>query len=734
VLLLLLGITGHSLFGAALRLNIFQSLTNIHIQAVNLTDTNLFLKQFTYYFNGHTVSNKLRRTLAPHKNYSLKLPVNKGLTGSYGMYAGLVYTCRKKEQFTNISRVLDFKKSVRLPDGEKLASQPFYRKGHLRLTLSPSQQDCRIKYFFPPHLFLMKVKTNHNIIDFVLKNNNFSEKINVSRAHFILSGQQSKEGRPVSAARLIKEKIYTGPRFAADRIPLMHKLYAAAVLILLLFLITAYTFFRKGQKQKAWLWFFTALVYTASFFIYFLNYHQPASMFWDENYYLTAMAKYYKNIMFMSGHFPLGKEIIALGEALFDLNEGLDFSSLLAVGKAETLPEHFSFIGVRFFPVLAAMAAAILFFRIMYRIFNKIWYAFLFSFLFLLENAFAVHFRGAMLDSIQIFFILAAVLVFINALNRDCYVKCRTYFFLGILAGAALSVKENGAIILLLFPFLIFYEYRRDLRYIFLSKVKLVYCIRKTVLATAGVLLIFCGSWYIHFAAGSKLYQGKRYKASPEYMEILRAGEQANPASFFTMFTDNMAFIEHYHQGVPRYSPCNKNENGSLPVHWVVGKKSINYWWSKKGNEVRYRYLQINPLNWYLGLFFIITAFMLIGGRMFFGLQLKDKKIFFYITVFTVLYLVYMIIVMQADRVLYLYHYFIPFIFTLVTGAFLFKYSFAYYIETNDKVLLTATAIMALNILLVFLYFAPLAYTWPLTADEFSNRIWFDVWQLEYVR
>src|SRR4051795_6992849 len=104
------------------------------------------------------------------------------------------------------------------------------------------------------------------------------------------------------------------------------------------------------------------LVLFISYCTYFRNYWYPANLFWDENYHIASAYKYLHQVMFMEPHPPLGKLLIALGEYLFHPNSHLDTTSFLTMDFITTLPTGFSFVGVRFFPVLFATLSAGLFF------------------------------------------------------------------------------------------------------------------------------------------------------------------------------------------------------------------------------------------------------------------------------------------------------------------------------------------------------------------------------------
>ena len=461
-----------------------------------------------------------------------------------------------------------------------------------------------------------------------------------------------------------------------------------------------------------------------AFSTYFFNYQNPQAVFWDENYHIASAQKYIDGVMYMEPHPPLGKLFIALGEVLINPNEGIDKSSFDKTDYIKHFPKGFSFTGYRFFPALFGALSALLFYFILYRIGRSREYAFLFSALYLFANAFILQSRSAMLESTQIFFVFAAILYFLLLYDRE-RIGYKEYFILGIFFGLALAVKLNGLILILLYPAL--YIYKNDMQTYWLTLLRDF--VAKGIVVTAGMAVVFFSVFYIHFALGDT--QIKRYKASPEYLRILKKHENASLSNFAVMMRDNLYFIKQYAKGVPRYNPCKKGENGSLATTWPFGNKSINYRRSKKEGKVSYLYLQINPVIWFSVVFAVILGVVLVVGRYVFGLHVKDRRLFYLSATFLTLYLSYMITMFNIERVMYLYHYFMPLFFGTFLLFSLFNYIFKEEIAKNSKMLNIAVVIFVLEIIYVYYYFSPFTYYKPLGTVEFMDRAWFDFWKLK---
>src|SRR3989344_7363315 len=101
-------------------------------------------------------------------------------------------------------------------------------------------------------------------------------------------------------------------------------------------------------------------VLLTSFFTYFYRYDSPQAPFWDENYYITDAQRILNGVFFMQIHPPLGKMLIAAGEALVDGND--NDAQFLDTEHAGEFPKDFSFAGYRLFPALLGWLSAVLLF------------------------------------------------------------------------------------------------------------------------------------------------------------------------------------------------------------------------------------------------------------------------------------------------------------------------------------------------------------------------------------
>jgi dolichyl-phosphate-mannose--protein O-mannosyl transferase len=468
-------------------------------------------------------------------------------------------------------------------------------------------------------------------------------------------------------------------------------------------------------------WYLLTLLFIG-FFTYFYNYAYPPKQFWDENYHIASAQKYLDRVMYMEPHPPLGKLLIAAGELLLNPNQGIDKSSFDRTDYIKRFPKGMSFAGYRFFPALFAWLNVALFFLILKELTHNDLLAFMGSLLYLFDNAIIVHSRAAMLESIQLFFIFGAIWWFVKGFDRQR--SWKDYLILGIWSGLAIAVKANSAILLLLPLIWALQELIHQKRLLPLLVKGASY------IASAGA--IFLAIFYIHIALGQKVVENRFYKASPTYKELLAKGEVANPLHFWTMFQDNLRYMEEYQKGVPRLNLCKPGENGSLFIGWPLGIKAISYRWEKHGSQVQYIYLQGNPVTWMIGLISLLLSIALVVGVYLFKAPVKNRRTFRFITIFTALYIAYMIAIGQIPRVMYLYHYFIPLTISYILATLLFFYLFEE--QLQRRIVKVSLGLIAGAIIFAWWFFSPFTYYKPLNTEEFNKRVWFDYWQLRPVR
>lgn len=498
---------------------------------------------------------------------------------------------------------------------------------------------------------------------------------------------------------------------------------------------------RSLSKHSNWL--YPLLVLVISFAIYFPFYGSPAAMFWDENYHIASAQKHVDGVMYMEPHPPLGKMLMAVGESLFGGNDKLDMSALNKTDylKGDQMPNGMSFTGWRWPSTVMMLLSALFFYGIIEQITQRKWVALLFTPLIIFDNALVVHSRAAMLEGIQLCFILAALYWFSRVVSQKVYgdraIKLCDYAVLGILIGLVVSVKLNGFVLLLLFVMLFGVDQWQAIKNWRIGE--LIIHLAKTVPSgVAPLALVFFAVFYIHIGMGKTVIDNRTYKASPEYLAKIKAGETWTPSTFLVGVKDNLRFISEYADGVPRLDECKVGENGSFALDWMVGKKTISYRWDRITQDgeaiVHYKYLVANPVVWFSVLAGIVLSVILIGGRYVYNAPIKEPRLFYWIFAFTTLYIAYMTAILQIERVMYMYHYMVPLIFGMINLALVFTYLFYDDVMQNRRHTMINLGIFAALVIGVFAFFSPFTYGFGLNEAQFELRNWFSFWKMQVVK
>ena len=464
-----------------------------------------------------------------------------------------------------------------------------------------------------------------------------------------------------------------------------------------------------------------------SYLTYFRNYSEPGALFWDENYHIASAQKYLSGVFFMENHPPLGKMLIALGEKLTGHPQTLPEG--ISTDYVRTLPPGFSFRGYRFFPALLGWWSAGLVFLIFDLILASGPQAFFATFLYMFDNALIVHQRGAMIESPLLFFTLLMILQFLWIL-RDGMKGWRLLFAYaawGVTFGLLMSTKVIGLVMILL-PCA--YTVR-----LLPNKNKIV---RFWGLFMVSACLPYILIWQIHFQRGAAISPSLSdqgwYKASENYKTWVKDGD-IGLRHFPTMLRDSYRFSVIYNRGVPLLDLCKQGENGSPFFYWPFGARAINYRWeTPDGKSYRYLYLQCNPLIWACGLVGIVLAFVVIAAPFFFPFAQPPKEKFLLYSFFG-LYAVYMAFMSQITRVMYLYHYFMPLLFSFILFGLMAKE-----IQQIGPVRLTPTrkasgwAMLGGMIFIVFWMYRPFTYYLPMTDAQVERLSLLSVWDLHPVQ
>jgi dolichyl-phosphate-mannose-protein mannosyltransferase len=231
------------------------------------------------------------------------------------------------------------------------------------------------------------------------------------------------------------------------------------------------------------------------------------------------------------------------------------------------------------------------------------------------------------------------------------------------------------------------------------------------------------------------LPDGGTYQASQQYKQILEEGRQSSPAAFPIMLRDSLGFLSHYSKGVPALNMCKSDENGSPFYLWPFGARTISYRWETPGNgSYRYLYLVPNPVGWALGLVGVILAVSFLLASVLMPLKNQLRRPYL-LLVFLGMYISYMLAVSQLDRVMYLYHYFIPLLFSYI--LFVLSVEEIRTIgpwKLTEERRLGVLICLGLAVFVAFQWMRPLTYYGLLTNEQFAHRDLLNVWEMRCVQ
>lgn len=468
-----------------------------------------------------------------------------------------------------------------------------------------------------------------------------------------------------------------------------------------------------------------------SYFTYVHNFQEPRSFYWDENYHVASAQKYLNGIFFMEQHPPLGKLLIALGEKIIDASDN-DTQFINTNYAKGNFSDGFSITGYRLIPVLLAWLVAPLIFLCFLLISRAPLLSALLSFFYIFDNALIVHLRGAMLEGPLIFFFILTILCFLCLIQKPPRKTAKSprlviSLLMGIAFACAFLTKLTGLILLLLLPALALKLYPN-----WKKMLVTLGCV------AGGFILTFILVWQTHFALGQKinpeLEKEGRYKASEEVVAIVKSGKQLSPLTFPLLLRDSIKFVTSYNKGVPVLDLCKPDENGSPFFLWPIGARSINYRWTKTGEDIyRYLYLQANPAIWWSAFIGVLAAVSLMILPLIHPLKKKPGNRFLILT-FLALYISYMATISQLDRVMYLYHYFPPLIlsFLILSLIIVEARTIGKWKLNNDGRCLFMIG-LALVVFLSFQFYRPLTYYEPIANKALERRRLIDIWDLKCV-
>ncbi len=432
--------------------------------------------------------------------------------------------------------------------------------------------------------------------------------------------------------------------------------------------------------------FFILILLFLSFGTRFLFLSHPPEVVFDEVHYGKAVNGYFRGEYFFTGHPPLGPQLIALGGFLGKYQPKFAFENI-----GEKFTDR-SYISLRIMPALfGSLIPLVLFFFLREIGFSQIlaFFASLFS---IFENSLLVQSRFILIDTFWIFFgFLGLTLFFVS--RRKNY----NLFYLtlsGISFGLGVATKWTA----LSFPLFVGIVFAFDfLKEFFRKTTKEIFIL--FIKAFFGLGICFFVAYFIPFVIHFKLLP----KSGPGDVFMSREFLTGQKNVFEKFIELNKVSYETNVKGMKASHPYS-----SKFYTWPFLLRPIFYW----VNEDQRIYFLGNPILWWSSSFAIFFLFILV---IFHSKIQKDKRAIFILLG----YLTNMVPYLNVERVTFLYHYLPALIFAISSLVYLISW-----LKDWKKVLF----LILIFTILSFFYFAPLSYGFPLSPQEYQQRIWLKTW------
>ena len=480
-----------------------------------------------------------------------------------------------------------------------------------------------------------------------------------------------------------------------------------------------------NADDKTLRWVLGLLIVALACFNFLRDLNQPNHAYWDEAYYATAAQRYDEHTAQYASHPPLGFMFMTLGMQATGANKNLDVHPLATVKKIDQqhqVPDGYDFTGIRLPGALFSVAGALLFYLIILRLSGEAFEAFVFSLLFVFENAWIVHFRAAHLDPFQMTFTLGSILVWLHTYDREPKRPLLTYALFGLLCGLSFMVKVNSLVMVCLAALSLvraiwIHRSKESIRQFFS---------RGSAAAAAfifAVVAVFTLHVYVNPVApdpstpsGEKdlKYMGATYKA------YLAHERPISPAVVLDATEGYYNYMKHDFVG-----EIKTEANGSPPIEWPFMERIINYRWDFDGTRTAYTQEVGNLFSWGLALAGLVGSVVILALKRSRREDDPDTPDIVKLEAIFVMYMIFWLfhIYLGSQRVMYIYHYFIGLALSFMLVPLVFKIA-ARHVPLIEKHRFSVLCAISVGIAVSFFWLSPLTYHVGLTRAQCEAKNW----------
>jgi dolichyl-phosphate-mannose-protein mannosyltransferase len=447
------------------------------------------------------------------------------------------------------------------------------------------------------------------------------------------------------------------------------------------------------------------IVLVLGFFSRFLFFGHPNQTVFDEVHFGKFVSAYYTHQYYFNIHPPLGKLIIAGVGKVFGFTPEYKF---------ETIGEKFQdnkYMALRFLPSLAGALLPLVIFLLALQVGLSRRASLLAGLFVVFENSLAVQSRFVFLDPFLILFGFTGLLFYFLFTKKNNF----AYLILsGIFCSLSFSIKWTGL------TFVSVIGVMEIIRVINQQKdgyefKKVLTWFGQNILAIVIIpMLIYFSVFAIHFSLLTKSGTGDAFM-SQSFQSDLSDNPNENDAMIPKLSLAGKFMELNAQMFKSNQTLTATHSYSSQWFTWPFMIRPVYYWVSDNARL----YFIGNPLIWWLS---TVAVIILLLRNIQFIIS-RDYRIKFNINKIELFllgaYLINFLPFILIGRVMFLYHYMIALIFSILVLA---------YILDRDISRKTIVVIMALSIGL-FVYFSPLTYGLPLGQSQYENRVWLSSWQ-----
>ncbi len=458
------------------------------------------------------------------------------------------------------------------------------------------------------------------------------------------------------------------------------------------------------------------VIFITAFSVRVWNYANQAFVVFDEVHIGKFLDSYFYDTYFFDVHPPFARLVIYWWSNFINLN-GIRENWLL-IGNTLSEPT----ILLRMVPIISSALLPVVVFLICRYLKISTAISILVSLFVVFENSLITQSRSLIHDNILI---LCGFMSLLFYLRHKAFSK--NFFSINLLAsilflGFTISTKWSGLSFLALIILFELMCHYRDFKQSFVNLKQLfIQILSYSLISLTGVFIIYYAFMCIHLSYMHRSGIGDGYM-SQSFQSTLLGNRYHTDLSerinSWQKFVELNVVMFQSHASLKVY-----HASASLWYTWPLMLKPIGYVTKLGDTTGKIMYIKYfgNPLLYWFGtaaIVIMIIRLIYVMIKRKFSTLLDDRALLFIILGYFLSYLPFMAI----SRTMFLYHYGIALIFSIM--------AIGYLIDRYGGVNKVKIAVFSLFfVFLSFLYFSPFTYGLEMTKAEFENRIWISTWR-----